>query len=456
MVLSFFSASCIHYLPQFLLKKVLIITYYWPPSGGAGVQRWLKFVKYLKKFDWEPIVFIPENPEYPMLDDSFEKDIPADLTLIKCKIWEPYGFYKRFIGQKQSERVVSGVLQEQKRKGWAQKLALWIRGNLFIPDARKFWINPAAHHLINYLKNNPVDVIVSNGPPHSMHLIARKVKKATGLPWLADFRDPWSNIDFAEELSMSRWAKHQNKKLEKLVLQEADVITVVGDWMKKEFSVLTSKPIEVITNGYDTADFENWKHIKPNENEFTIVHTGSLNQHRNQPILWEALSELINENEAIASQLKIKLIGKTDQSVRQSIDMAGLTKFTEFIDYIPHAAIIEEQRKAHVLFLSINNYGQTNQSFLSPKATLTGKVFEYFAAERPILMIGPKDGQLATIVCQLNQMHQVVDFYDAKACKESIILLFKQKQNPIIFDNDLYSRKKLTENMSKLLNSISK
>ncbi len=436
------------------MKKVLIITYYWPPSGGAGVQRWLKFVKYLADFGWEPIVFIPENPEYPMLDESFKHDIPANLNVLKCKIWEPYSFYKRLIGQKQTERVVSGVLQEKKRKGWAQKLALWIRGNIFIPDARKFWIKPAYRFLIDYLKNNPVDAMVSNGPPHSMHLIALKVKKATGLPWLADFRDPWSNIDFTEELAMSDWAKNQNKKLEKLVLDQADVVTVVGDWMKAEFSEISSTRIEVITNGYDPDDFKNWKHVKPAENEFTIVHTGSLNQHRNQPTLWKALSELITDNERIANQLKIKLIGKTDQSVKDSIESFGLSKFVEYIDYIPHSAIVEEQRKAHILFLSINNYGKDTQSFLSPKATLTGKVFEYFAAERPILMIGPEDGQLAKIVKNLSPFHQVVDFSNSEKCKQSLVYLFENKSITLNLESNQFSRKTLTHQMAMLLSQI--
>ncbi|MBE9481851.1 MAG: glycosyl transferase family 1, partial [Bacteroidetes bacterium] len=175
------------------MKKVLIITYYWPPSGGAGVQRWLKFVKYLREFGWEPIVYTPENPEAPDIDNSLEKDIPDNLTVIKRKIWEPYTAYKKFIGQEKEQKINAGFLSENKKPKLSENISVWIRGNFFIPDARKFWIKPSVKFLTNYLKNNPVDAMISSGPPHSMHMIALGLKQRLGIPWLADFRDPWTN-----------------------------------------------------------------------------------------------------------------------------------------------------------------------------------------------------------------------------------------------------------------------
>ena len=188
------------------MKKVLIITYYWPPSGGAGVQRWLKFVKYLREFGWEPIVYTAENPEVPVIDETLTKDIPEGITVLRTKVWEPYQIYKRLSGRKQSDRIQTAFLSEKKKPGTIENLSIWIRGNFFIPDARRFWIKPSVKYLSRYLNDNPVDLIISTGPPHSMHLIAMHLKGKTQIPWLADFRDPWTNIDFYHQLKLSRSA----------------------------------------------------------------------------------------------------------------------------------------------------------------------------------------------------------------------------------------------------------
>ena len=207
------------------MKRVLIITYYWPPSGGAGVQRWLKFVKYLRNYGWEPIVYTAENGEMPVIDPSLEKDIPNNTTVLKTKIWEPYSFYKTFIGKKQNEKINASFLSENKKPSLTEKISVWIRGNFFIPDARKFWIKPSVKHLSNYLKSNPVDAIISSGPPHSMHLIALGIKKQfPKLKWVADFRDPWTNIDFYKELMLTSASDRKHKQLEKEVLLHADSV----------------------------------------------------------------------------------------------------------------------------------------------------------------------------------------------------------------------------------------
>ncbi len=164
------------------MKRVLILTYYWPPSGGAGVQRWLKFVKYLREFGWEPIVYTAENPEAPADDDSLEKDIPQNLTILKTPIWEPYDLYKKFTGQASNDRVNAGFLHEKEKPAWSEKLSVWIRGNFFIPDARRFWIKPSIRFLQRYLKTCPVDAIVSTGPPHTMHMIGMGLKKIPDCP----------------------------------------------------------------------------------------------------------------------------------------------------------------------------------------------------------------------------------------------------------------------------------
>jgi glycosyltransferase involved in cell wall biosynthesis len=438
------------------MKRVLILTYYWPPSGGAGVQRWLKFVKYLRQFGWEPIVYTADNPEYPVFDASLSKDIPKQLQVLKVPIWEPYQLYKKLIGQKKDERVVSGFLQEKGRKSWAQNLSLWIRGNVFIPDARRFWIRPSVNYLTKWLNTHPVDAIVSTGPPHSMHLIARDLHRKTGIPWLADFRDPWVNIDFAGDLNMSAFAARRNRVLEKAVLQEADMVTVVSAFMREEFLEKTSKPIHVITNGYDPDDFE--VPFEPHgDGKFRLVHTGSLNNRRDQPALWKALHELTLELPGFADDFRIRLIGKNDVSVSQSIAQAGLSAYLEQMDYVPHSEIVAEQKKAQVLLLSINNYGDQEKGFFSPKATLTGKLFEYLAAGRPILMVGPTEGQAALVITE-GKAGAVCDFDAVDAMKSVLSQWYRDWKNGIEWPTSpaalQFSRKTLCGHMARVLDTL--
>ena len=436
------------------MKKVLILTYYWPPSGGAGVQRWLKFVKYLRSFGYEPVVYTALNGEYPVLDDSFFKDIPEGITVIKQPIWEPYQLYKKVIGQKKDQRVVSGFLQEDGKKSLGHRLSLWLRGNVFIPDARRFWIRPSIKYLNQWLKENKVELIVSTGPPHSMHMIGLGLKKKTGIPWLADFRDPWVNIDFAGDLSMSNWAKNQNIKLERLVLQNADQVVVVSELMAEEFRSKTKRPVEVITNGYDPDDFEIPDNLLRHDHFFSIVHTGSLNDRRNHPELWESISRLRNDIPEFKELCRIRLIGKNDISVRRSIELNGLEDCTEWVDYMPHATIISEQKSASVLLLSINNYGAEENGFFSPKATLTGKLFEYLAAQRPILMIGPEDGQAADVLSS-NPIHRIVGFGQTESMYQALKSMFEQRKtlHSIVAD-ERFSRKTLTGKMVKLFEKL--
>jgi hypothetical protein len=204
-------------------KKVLIITYYWPPSGGSGVQRWLHFSRYLAQLGWEPIIYTPENAEAPLVDESLLDEFTDSVHVIKYPIWEPFDAYKALTGKK-GKKLQTGFLNEggKQDKKWIQKIALWLRANLFIPDAKKFWIKPSIQHLSNFLKDHPVDIIVSTGPPHTTHLIALGLKRATGIPWLADFRDPWTNIDWFDKLPMTFLAKRKHKNLEQAVTYSAN------------------------------------------------------------------------------------------------------------------------------------------------------------------------------------------------------------------------------------------
>ncbi len=432
------------------MKKVLIITYYWPPSGGAGVQRWLKFVKYLREFGWEPIVYTPENPEAPAIDPSLEKDIPANLTVLKTKIWEPYNLYKSFIGQKKDAKINAGFLAEKKKPGLAEKISVWIRGNWFIPDARKFWINPSVEFLSGYLEKNPVDVIVSTGPPHSMHLIALELKKKLSIPWLADFRDPWTNIDFYKDLMLTRSSDEKHKRLEKEVLEKADAVVAVGWHMAEDLKKISGRKIEVITNGYDEDDFLN-KENRLDKN-FSISHIGAMNADRNPKMLWKALSELLAEIPELKNDLRLNFIGKTDYSVMNELEQNNLTSLLTKTDYLPHGKITERMQSSHVLLLALNDTPNT-------LGVISGKLFEYIAAKRPVLAIGKEGGDAARIIKETGA-GIVCDFQDKEKMKNEIKRLYESfKQNKLTVETssgNIYSRKKLTEKLAAVLNRIAK
>lgn len=432
------------------MRKVLVITYYWPPSGGAGVQRWLKFVKYFREFGWEPIVYTPENPEAPAIDNSLLKDVPKNVTVLKTKIWEPYNLYKNFIGQKKEEKINAGFLSEKKKPGLAEKISVWIRGNVFIPDARKFWVKPSVKFLSEYLKKNPVDAIVSTGPPHSMHLIALGLKKKFNIPWLADFRDPWTNIDFYDKLMLTKFSDAKHKKLELDVLKNADKIVIVSWNWAKDFQKIFNREVEVITNGFDEEDFP--KEKIPLDEKFSVSHIGAMNKDRNPHQFWKALSELLKENISLRNNLQIRLIGKNDIAVIQSIEDNGLKNFTDIISYLPHNEVLKQICSSQILLLPLNDT-------LNTLGIIPGKLFEYLAAKRPIFAIGNENGDSAKIIRDASA-GTTCDFKDKEKMKKEILKMYSQYKNGNLnFDitNIMqHSRKNKTSEMSSLLTFIVK
>jgi glycosyltransferase involved in cell wall biosynthesis len=430
------------------MKKVLIITYYWPPAGGSAVYRWLKFTKYLQEFGWEPVVYTAENGEYSELDPENAKDIPEGITILKHPIWEPYDLYKKFIGQKKTEKVNVGFLTEKKKPGFAEFVSVWIRGNFFIPDARRFWVKPSIKFLSNWLEKNPVDAIISSGPPHSMHLIAMPLKNRFNIPWVADFRDPWTKIDFYNELHLGWFADRKHHRLEKKVATTADGIITVGNQMREEFETLGAKKAVVITNGFDTADkIEGDVEM---DQKFTIAHFGTVNKARNPELLWQVLTDIVSENPSFAKDLELKFVGRLDQSARESIQKYDLEKYLTKIDFLPHKEVLLKQRQSQVLLLLIN---QTHNA----GGILTGKFFEYLAAERPIVAIGPPSGDVADIL-NTSKAGRIIDFTDKKALKECLLDYYQKfKDNQLTVNSagiNKYSRFELTRRLAEIINEL--
>ena len=425
-------------------KKLLIITYYWPPAGGPGVQRWLKFVKYLPDFDIQPIVYVPENPTYPIIDNQLVEEVSDKAIILKNKIFEPYQL-AGFFSKNKTKKISSGIIPNKKKQSILERFLLWIRGNVFIPDARFLWIKPSVKYLKKYIQENDIDTIVTSGPPHSLHLIGLKLKEDLNLKWFADFRDPWTTIGYHKELKLSSYASKIHKELESKVLNAADTIIVTSKTTKAEFEALTSKPIEVITNGYDVEKVDK----KPLDSKFSLAHIGSFLSERNPEILWQSLSELVAEIPSFKNDLELKLIGAVSQEVLKTISNYNLDSYLNNLGYVSHKEAVSHQRTSQILLLIEINSENT-------KSILPGKLFEYMVSERPIIAIGPKDSDFAEIIKSTNT--GVFFTYDEKEVLKTLIASHYQlflQQNLKVFPVGLqdYSRKNLTQNLAKLITS---
>lgn len=426
------------------MKKVLIITYYWPPAGGPGVQRWLKFVKYLPDFGIQPIVYIPENPTYPIIDEELVSEVSDKAIILKKNIFEPYGFASIFSKNK-TKKISSGIIPNQRKQSFLEKLFLWIRGNLFIPDARVFWVKPSVKYLEKYIQENQIDTIITSGPPHSLHLIGLGLREKLNVKWFADFRDPWTTIGYHNKLRLSESASKKHKDLESKVLNSADVILVTSNTTKKEFEALTTKPIEVITNGFDVEKVEK----QTLDEKFSLAHIGSFLSERNPRILWKCLKELVKENADFKKDFQLKLIGAVSQEVLDAISEFKLDKYVNNLGYVSHKTAIEHQRKSQVLLLIEINSEET-------KSIIPGKLFEYMVSERPIIAIGPEGSDFSEIIHNTNT-GIFVKYDEIEKLKTSILSYYEQfkignlKANAVGLQQ--YSRKSLTEKLAKLLKS---
>jgi glycosyltransferase involved in cell wall biosynthesis len=426
------------------LKKVLIIAYYWPPAGGPGVQRWLKFVKYLPEFGIQPYVYVPENPTYPIRDVALEKEVSKKAIIIKKKIYEPYGLASLF-SKKNTQKISSGIIPNQRKQSLLQKMLLYIRGNAFIPDARVLWVKPSIKFLEKYISENQIDTIITTGPPHSLHLIGVGLKEKSDINWIADFRDPWTSIGYHHDLKLSIRSSKKHKELESKVLKIADSILVTSVTTKKEFQLLTKQPIHVITNGYDVEKIGKTALDK----KFTIAHIGSFLSQRNPRILWKCLKEIIKENSSFKSDFQLKLIGAVSEEVLETIAEFRLDSYINNVGYVSHKEAVAQQRSSQVLLLIEINSEIT-------KSIIPGKLFEYMVSERPILALGPEGSDFENIIKSTNTgvFHQY-DEYDK--LKITILDFYKKYKMQSLQVHAVglqqYSRRNLTKQLAEVIKS---
>ena len=425
------------------MKKVLIITYYWPPAGGPGVQRWLKFVKYLPEFNIKPIVYCPKNPAYPTFDYSLYRDLSDELTVLKHPINEPVKVLSKFFRDK-INNYSKGIIPKVNKQSLLDRLLIFIRGNFFVPDSRIFWVRPSVKYLSNYISNNQIETIITTGPPHSTHLIGMELKSKFKLKWFSDFRDPWTAIGYHDNLKLNSIIKKKHFKLEKVVLSKSDHIIVTSNRTKTLFSDYTTSPITVITNGFDT-EIENKVTLDEN---FTLTHVGFLSNDRNPQILWNVLSDLVNELKGFKEKFKLVLVGDTSPEILDSINLAGLNPYLKLIGTVSHLEAIKYQNQSQLLLLLEAN--TIAASYIIP-----GKLFEYLSANRPIVAIGPEFSDIQPIISQTST-GEYFNYLEYEKLKSHILFLFSlynEKSLKITANNiENYSRYNCTKQLSEILN----
>jgi len=395
-------------------KKVLIITYYWPPGSGPGVQRFLKMSKFLPQLGWKPVVLTVKNGSYPSYDETLLEEIPDELSTYRTKTIEPFTIYNRLTGGK-GKKIGVGMIGMHHKKSLAKKISLYIRANYFFPDARKGWIPFAYKKALKIIRNEKIDVVVTTGPPHSSHIIGLKLKRKLGIPWLVDMRDPWVNNFFNMSLPRTNRTIRKEKKYEDLILSKADSVTTVSQGLRNEFADRNSKT-EVIYNGYDAEDIPEPSRNK--QSEFLLSYVGNLKPNQNIHALWEAISELKEEISDFSDYFRINLTGNLDEGIKEEFRQLNLLEMSRINPFVPHKEATRIMDRSGLLLFIV-------PQARSNKMIITGKLFEYIATRSPVLPVGPTDGNAAAILRESNR-EDMIEYSDKEKIKELIVHYFNK------------------------------
>ncbi len=421
---------------------MLIISYYWPPSGGPGVQRWLKFVKYLPEFNIEPILFIPKNANYPLLDKSLSDDVNKDLKVIQFPITEISGFLPKF---KFLNSVRSGNISKPHNQSLLQKIIFFIRGNLFIPDMKIFWKSSSVNFLSDYLPKNNIDTIITTGPPHSVHLIGLELKRKLNINWISDFRDPWVKLNYLNRFHLLPFSRKSHISLRNKVLINSNAVIVTSERLKDLFSNITSN-IYKITNGFDYI-------IKENnlDNKFSISHIGSLYPERNPKFLWDSIEELFEGS--FKKDLQINFIGNTSEKIKKELSRRKFHNHVRFYDYVDYNRALELMCSSQALLMIEVNDEESSYA-------IPGKLFDYLNSKRPIISIGPNISEVSEILNNTNS-GKFFNYHDKRNLKLYINQLYKSYKNGtnIISDKskiDMFKRINLTKKLSEVIVTVDK
>jgi len=435
------------------MKNVLIIAYYFPPSGGPGVQRVLKYVKYLPIFNWNPIVLTVENGKFPAKDETLLKQIPIETTVYRSHIFEPYDLYKFFTGKKKNTAIDVNVIKKEEQKlDIREKIAEFIRATFFIPDARAFWIYSAKKTINKILEQHNIDMIYSSSPPYTCSIIARNLKRSKTVPWVAGFRDPWT--DFIS--TPKRWfiPKAIDKAMEFSVFNEADAVEVAWEGITKDalqkYPNLDAQKFYHIPNGFDSEDYPNIKYQK-NE-KFTITYTGSMYGRRNPASFLIALKNLIESQQIKHELIKIQFIGRFGSEVEDMFSAFPYKECIEIIPYLPHHKSIEYLIRSDTLLLIVDESKESEE-------IVPGKVYEYLGTKKPIIALAPKGSAIDKLMqeCGSGYVAHQSEISKIEQIIKTLFIYWKNNFegfNPNLPNIYKYERKNSTMELTKLFNSI--
>jgi len=373
-------------------KKVLIITYYWPPAGGIGVLRCLKLAKYLRDFGWEPVIYTTKDADFPYFDKDNLRDVPENIEIIKRPIVEPFSIFKKLTGRGK-EMPLNNIVHVRDKQSLIDKLGIWVRGNFFVPDARFLWIKPSVRFLKKYVRENKIDAILTDGPPHTNTAIGLKLAQSVGIPWLADFQDPWTQVDYYKLFKIGKRANRKHHRLEQAVFKQANKITIASPTWGQELESIGARDTSVWYYGYDEDDFKQL--TQSPDALFTICHAGLLGFDRNPQKLLLVLSELCDEIDEFRNNLSLKMMGQIDFEVLEQMELLGLKGNLNDLGTVNRKTVIEEINNSWILLLPINKAENA-------KGRIPGKLYEYLRVLRPILCLGPHDGDVADIIKESN------------------------------------------------------
>ncbi|MBL6669409.1 MAG: hypothetical protein ISP72_04735 [Flavobacteriaceae bacterium] len=417
-------------------QKILICTYYWPPSGGSGVQRWLYFAKHLKNLNWEPIVItVRENlAAFPEEDKSL-LDLVKGIRVYPTKTKEPLQLYSRIFPK---TGIPKGAVP---RQTFFQRLAAWVRGNFFIPDARKGWVPFALTQAKELLTTENISQLVTTGPPHSTHLIGLSLKKEFDLHWIVDFRDPWSDLFYNKELYRSRNAQQKDKHLERIVLETADTIltTVGGDFHQSLQEKVTKKlTLHALPNGYDAELMAQSKSKKPKK--FHFVFAGLLTKNQAYREVLNAIQNFVFKNKV--KNIRWTLAGSIDQHILHEIQEALPEVEIVYLGYVSHEKVVEVMKSAHLLLNFIFEGAHKNM--------LSGKLIEYLATQNPVLSIGEPHSPAGKFLAQ-GSNSKMIRPNDSKEIVAFIEKIFNEKEEATNYFPELikWSREALTKRLSE-------
>ncbi len=430
-------------------RRVLYLTYYYAPSGGSGVQRSIKMVRYLPRNGWQPTVLTvdPAAAAYPEIDESLLDDVPDSVAVVRTATWDPYAAYAALQGRKRTDVVTTGFAGTGP-VGRKEALARWVRANVFIPDARVGWVPHAIRAAQRLHADQPFDALLTSGPPHSTHLAGWWLARRLGLPWVADLRDPWTDIYYYRDLPRTALARRLDEALERAVLENATARVAVGPTLAAHFEAKGGKPVEVITNGYDGADFEAEAPVS-NGDTFVLAYVGTFLGQQNPTALWQALADLRAAGRI--PHLRLRLVGVADAQVHAALGAHNLTDITEIAGYVAHDDAVRDMRQAGALLLCINRVP-------GAKMIVTGKVFEYLASGRPVVGVGPVAGDAAHILRETGAGH-LYDWDDAAGIKAEIVRLYGAWQAGAPFSGatietaQAYSRQKQAAALARVLDA---